>query len=82
MMGRTPHSVTSTQFKDMFTLDAHSLQKHLKDFVDLHKINAELENVNKSRKETSGEETAGVTTELESVTKENILDVKSPHVEE
>lgn len=47
MMGRTPHGVTGAQFKALFTLDIEILQKHLKDFVDLHSIMSELENVNK-----------------------------------
>jgi len=49
----------------MFTLDADSFQKHLKDFVDLHKINAELEKLDKSSNNKEAVEMQTVAAQLE-----------------
>ena len=57
MMGRTPQSVNSTQFKDMFTLDIENLQKHLKEFVDLHKIANEIEQIENPKLVADGKTT-------------------------
>eukprot|EP00111_Clytia_hemisphaerica_P017855 TCONS_00052814-protein len=54
MMGRTPQSVNSTQFKDMFTLDIGSLQNHLKEFVDLYKITSEIEQIENPKSVNDG----------------------------
>ena len=37
-MGRSPSGISNTELKAMLTLDIETLQKILKDFVDVHEL--------------------------------------------